>query len=158
MPCFSSKTPPPSLQDYEVYKSIGFIGTYDQYLRHKQKAYDPDAVFFICGTLEGLEYCNHTNCIGVNEFLCDYPIGDDKTCDYGMCREHSNIIGEDLHYCKAHYDLWMQTKPKDLHVEEIGYLVDQVFYPIKDAWIARNKANFLNQSMIRVFGEEKYFK
>lgn len=105
---------------------------------------------------KGFEYCNHTDCIGFNESLCDYPMGDGKTCDYGMCGEHSHQIGEDLHYCKTHYELWLQAKPKELHVEEeaIGYLVDQVFYPMDKAWVARNKAVFLNKPLMRVFAEK----
>lgn len=156
MPCFVSKLPPPSKQDYKLHKSLGYQGTYEQYLATKQKYYDPNAVVFMCGSMEGLEYCNHTDCIGFNEFLCDYPMGDGKTCDYGMCDEHSYQIGEDLHYCKTHYELWLQAKPKELHVEPdaIGYLVDQVFYPMDKAWVARNKSVFLNKPLVRVFAEK----
>lgn len=59
-----------------------------------------------------------------------------------MCDEHSHQIGEDIHYCKTHYDFWLQAKPKELHIQEdaIGYLVDQ-------AWVARNKTVFLNKPL-----------
>ena len=157
MPCFASKMPPPSKQDYEVHKSLGYLGTYEQYLAMKEKSYDPNAVMFFCGSMEGYEYCNHSNCIGFNDFLCDYPVGDGKTCDYAMCEDHSYQIGEDLHYCQTHYDLWMAQKPKELHVEEtaIGYLVDNIFYPIDKEWVAKNKSRILNKPILRVFAEKK---
>lgn len=156
MPCFVSKIPTPSREDYEVHKQIGFTGTYEEYVEQKQKHYDPNSVMFICGSMEGVEYCSHTSCLGFNEFLCDYPVGENRTCDYGMCESHSNQVGEDLHYCKTHYELWLEQKPKELHVEEesIGYLVDQVFYPMEKAWVARNKANFLAKPLIRIFAEK----
>lgn len=157
MPCFASKMSPPSQHDYEVYKSIGFTGTYEQYLEHKQKVYDPNAVIFMCGSMEGHEYCKHSSCIGFNDYLCDYPVGNGQTCDYGMCEAHSNQIGEDLHYCKTHYELWLKTKPKELHVEEtaVGYLVDQVFYPVEKQWVAKNKAMILNKPLVRIFAEKQ---
>lgn len=157
MPCFVSKIPRPSHQDYEAHKLAGYTGTYEQYLAQKQKYYDPHAVVFMCGSMEGFEYCSHTSCIGFNVFLCDYPMGDGKTCDYGMCEDHSHQIGEDLHYCQTHYQLWLNAKPKELHVEEvpIGYLVDQVFYPVEKKWVAENKSLFLNKPIIRVFAEKE---
>ena len=156
MPCFASKFSPPSEEDYEVYKSHGYLGTYEQYLAIKEKTYDPNAILFICGSMEGVEYCAHKECLGFNEFLCDYPIGEERTCDYGMCVDHSNQVGEDLHYCKAHYEIWLEQKPKELHVEEepLGYMVDNVFYPLEKEWVAKNKSKFLNKPMIRVYSEK----
>lgn len=156
MPCFVAKTPPPSQADYETFKSLGYTGTYEQYLELKKNTYDPNTTMFICGSMEGFEHCNHTDCIGFNEFLCDYPIGDDKTCDYGMCEEHSHQIGEDLHYCKTHYEMWLQQKPNEVHVEEtaIGFLVDQVFYSLDQEWIAKNKSKLLNKPLVRIFAEK----
>ncbi|MEE8289787.1 MAG: hypothetical protein V3R25_10285 [Nitrosomonadaceae bacterium] len=37
------------------------------------------------------------------DHLCDYPIGDEKTCDAGLCYEHINEVMEGIHYCEPHF-------------------------------------------------------
>ena len=49
---------------------------------------------------------NCTDCAGFGDYLCDYPVGDDKTCDRIMCNDHAKEISNDLHYCEAHYEEW----------------------------------------------------
>ncbi len=56
--------------------------------------------FFLCGDLG--PHCSH--CMDVCTFLCDYPVGDDKTCDKPLCTNHATEIGHDLHYCVAHHE------------------------------------------------------
>ena len=56
---------------------------------------------FMCGELE-LEKCKDCGCAA--DFLCDYPVGKDKTCDALLCEKHSHPIGPNLHYCKEHYE------------------------------------------------------
>ena len=34
--------------------------------------------------------------------LCDYPVGNDKTCDSALCDKHSHSIIRDIHYCNEH--------------------------------------------------------
>jgi hypothetical protein len=34
--------------------------------------------------------------------LCDFPIGNDKTCDSALCSEHAKVIIGDIHYCPEH--------------------------------------------------------
>lgn len=34
--------------------------------------------------------------------LCDYPVGDGKTCDKPLCNGHARQVGPDLHYCHDH--------------------------------------------------------
>jgi hypothetical protein len=41
-------------------------------------------------------------CICVADFLCDYPMGEGKTCDAPMCRKHAREVGPDRHYCPWH--------------------------------------------------------
>ena len=60
-------------------------------------------VGFICGSLE-LEICS--DCQYPADNLCDYPVGDGKTCDRLMCEDHSHHIGRDTHYCEFHYNEW----------------------------------------------------
>lgn len=58
--------------------------------------------YHICGKLG--PHC--ASCSGVGEYLCDYPVGKNKTCDKVMCNQHANQIGPDLHYCDAHFKMW----------------------------------------------------
>lgn len=47
-----------------------------------------------------------TCCGWISAFLCDYPVGDNKTCDKRLCEEHAYEIAPEIHYCSAHYDEW----------------------------------------------------
>jgi len=64
--------------------------------------------FFICGDLGSP--C--AECNDVSEVLCDYPIGGGKTCDRSICHQHSNLVGEDMHYCKAHFGIYKKENPE----------------------------------------------
>ncbi len=61
---------------------------------------------FMCGDL-GI-HC--ADCGDVCEFLCDYPVGDDKTCDRPMCKNHAHEIASELHYCDSHFVEWQKFK------------------------------------------------
>lgn len=61
---------------------------------------------FICGDLGA--HC--ADCAGFGDFLCDYPVGDGKTCDRPMCGEHVNEIAPEVHYCAGHMKLWKEFK------------------------------------------------
>ena len=61
---------------------------------------------FICGDLG--PHC--ADCAGFGDFLCDYPVGDGKTCDRPLCDDHANEIAPDLHYCAGHMKLWEEFK------------------------------------------------
>ncbi len=63
----------------------------------------------ICGDLGA--HCS--DCAWLAEVLCDYPVGDDKTCDRSLCRGHAKEIGENVHYCKVHYEMWLDFIKKD---------------------------------------------
>lgn len=43
------------------------------------------------------------DCICEADFLCDYPVGNDKTCDAKLCEKHSHEISPGIHYCNSHY-------------------------------------------------------
>lgn len=34
--------------------------------------------------------------------LCDFPVGEGKTCDRPMCKRHATSVGPDRDYCPAH--------------------------------------------------------
>jgi len=60
----------------------------------------------ICGDFG--ERC--ADCGAVADNLCDFPVGDGKTCDRAICDEHSKLIGIDIHYCATHYLEWAAWK------------------------------------------------
>jgi len=63
---------------------------------------------WFCG--EGLEAdprCRY--CDVFASLLCDAPIGDGKTCDVPLCREHRFPIGRELDLCPIHATEWQTT-------------------------------------------------
>lgn len=65
-----------------------------------------DGRMFICGDLG--PHCDE--CSWAADFLCDFPVGEGKTCDRNLCDSHANEIGPDLHYCAAHAAMWNAYK------------------------------------------------
>jgi len=61
---------------------------------------------FICGDLG--PHC--PSCGTVSDSLCDYPVGDNKTCDRLMCAGCSNPVGIDIDYCNNHLKMWNDFK------------------------------------------------
>lgn len=62
---------------------------------------------FLCGNLG--EHCADCGDVsGVSGFLCDYPVGEGKTCDRPMCEAHANEIAPDLHYCIQHLKMYQE--------------------------------------------------
>jgi hypothetical protein len=62
---------------------------------------------WICGDLG--PKCS--NCGTVGDALCDYPVGEEKTCDRQICTECAHEVAPDVHYCDAHFAEW--TKFRD---------------------------------------------
>jgi hypothetical protein len=57
---------------------------------------------FMCGDLG--PHC--ADCAGFGDYLCDYPVGNGKTCDRAMCDNHATEIAPEVHYCAGHMKLW----------------------------------------------------
>ncbi len=51
-------------------------------------------------------------CLDVAANLCDYPIGGDKTCDRMICHQHSSLVGDNMHYCSAHFAIYKKDNPE----------------------------------------------
>lgn len=49
-------------------------------------------------------------CGASSDFLCDYPVGDGKTCDASLCASCASEVAPDLHYCPSHKALWQEFK------------------------------------------------
>lgn len=105
MPCYIHKIKPPTKAEYEMWKTIGYIGTWDDYCVAKSRG-DTGKTMFLCGDFG--PHC--ADCAAVGDFLCDYPVGKGKTCDRPMCDDHAHEIGYELHYCEAHYQMWQDFK------------------------------------------------
>lgn len=63
---------------------------------------------FLCGDLG--QHCADSRCSWISENLCDYPVGDGKTCDRPICNDHAYEVAPDMHYCAPHYNEWMKFK------------------------------------------------
>lgn len=88
--------------------------------------YDKDRkpIGFICGELG--DHCSDCGDLGSN--LCDFPVGDGKTCDRLLCDFHAKQVAPDIHYCAAHYDQWREFRDSGGVQRELANVV-----PFKDA-------------------------
>ncbi|WP_047350951.1 hypothetical protein [Diaphorobacter sp. J5-51] len=100
MPCYIQKIQPPSRENYQLWLSMGFLGSWEDYCRTKTR--NVGGTFTLCGDLGS--HC--ADCSAVGDYLCDYPVGDDKTCDRPMCGHHAKEIGPNMHYCRTHKTMW----------------------------------------------------
>lgn len=44
-------------------------------------------------------------------YLCDYPVGDRKTCDRPLCQLHAHPVAKDRHTCPDHVEGWHLKGP-----------------------------------------------
>ena len=76
---------------------------------------DKRAVMFICGP--GIDSSDFCRCGEVAETLCDFPVGDGKTCDLPMCEDCHHQVGEDWHFCSVHFSMWEhERKAKEVRL------------------------------------------
>lgn len=102
MGCYITKTKEPSREEFKLWQSFGYTGTYEDFC--SSKCHVGISKVFVCGDLG--EHCS--DCAGFGDYLCDYPVGEGKTCDRHMCDDHANEIAPNLHYCDAHYAMWKE--------------------------------------------------
>ena len=60
----------------------------------------------MCGDLG--EHC--ADCGTCADFLCDYPVGNGKTCDRQLCDDHANEVAPEIHYCDQHLKMWQEFR------------------------------------------------
>lgn len=96
------KLKPPSHEEYKTWVMMGYLGSYERYAESAQRT--AGERMFINGDLG--PHC--TECLAPGDNLCDYPVGDDKTCDRPMCDEHAKGIANDTHYCRDHFIMWRE--------------------------------------------------
>ena len=44
------------------------------------------------------------------DFLCDFPVGEGKTCDMPLCEGHATEVAPNVHYCPGHMVLWQKFR------------------------------------------------
>lgn len=59
------------------------------------------AVRIMCGP-DPESVCQVSGCYEDRVALCDYPVGNGKTCDRRICRTHRTRAGENIDYCPDH--------------------------------------------------------
>lgn len=104
MPCYITRTKGPTREEYERWKKQGYLGSWAQY--NASKAASQGSAVFMCGDLG--DHC--ADCMGFGDYLCDFPVGEGKTCDRLMCDDHANEIAPEVHYCAAHLKMWEEFK------------------------------------------------
>lgn len=104
MPCYIQRIGQPTKADYALWQSLGFSGSWEEYCRVKGDSVGQ--TFHLCG-----EFGAHcADCAAVGDFLCDFPVGDGKTCDRSICPEHAHEIAPDIHYCDGHHQMWQDFR------------------------------------------------
>lgn len=104
MPCYVQPIKGPTREEFAEWRKLGYTGDWEQYRLAKERG--GGGTMFICGDLG--DHCADCNALG--EYLCDYPVGEGKTCDRPLCDTHRHEIGVDLHYCEAHHQMWQEFK------------------------------------------------
>jgi len=74
----------------------------DEYGRgHGRIRFTDGRIIFVSG--EGFESKPCKECGFESDYLCDYPVGNNKTCDALLCEKHAKEVGVNIHYCPGHY-------------------------------------------------------
>jgi hypothetical protein len=102
LPCYVVKMRPPSHDGFKTWVMMGYTGSYAMY--EAAAALSAGEQMFIKGELG--PHC--TECSAPGDNLCDYPVGEGKTCDRSLCDDHSHGIANDTHYCRDHFIMWQE--------------------------------------------------
>lgn len=117
MPCYVKKTNGPTRAEFEQWQKLGYIGTWEQYSASKRA--NAGGTMFICGDLG--DHCR--DCSGFGDFLCDYPVGDGKTCDAPLCDDHATEVAPEVHYCAGHFAEWEKFRESGGVAKELENIV-----------------------------------
>lgn len=63
---------------------------------------------FMCGDLG--PHCAAEKCGDASDYLCDYPVGEGRTCDLPLCESHAYEVAPNIHYCPGHLILWQEFR------------------------------------------------
>lgn len=116
MTLYIIKPKPPTREEYRTWLSVGFRGSWDRYREIKRLS---DGVpMFLHGDLG--PHC--TECASPSEVLCDYPVGDGKTCDRPLCGDHSHHVLSDVDYCASHFAEWVRFKDTNMRAALAAFM------------------------------------
>ncbi len=79
------------------------------------KLYRDGKSFWCCGNFDPMELQDDSCRVCgefAPEFLCDFPVGDNKTCDRALCKKCANEIAPEIHYCDHHFEEWKKFRKK----------------------------------------------
>ena len=65
-------------------------------------------IMFLCGDLG--QHCAAGECAAVSGYICDYPVGEGRTCDLPLCASHAYEVVPNIHYCQGHLLLWKEFR------------------------------------------------
>lgn len=72
---------------------------------------------FMCGDLG--PHCAAEKCADSSDYLCDYPVGEGRTCDLPLCESHAYEVAPNIHYCPGHLILWQEFRASGREVAEL---------------------------------------
>lgn len=93
-------------ENMQAERQISDDATFERYSSFYENAV-AGSRYFMCGSFEQSEacvICNEMDAV----LLCDYPVGEEKTCDRMLCVECAAEIGRDIHYCDTHFTEWQE--------------------------------------------------
>jgi hypothetical protein len=76
---------------------------------------------FICGDLG--RHCTADKCAASSDYLCDYPVGNGKTCDLPLCGSHAYEVAPNIHYCYGHLLLWKEFRESGRMTNELKNVI-----------------------------------
>jgi len=86
---------------YEVHQIMEYItGCLEGFYHFETFTKDKPDMVFVCG--KGIRSCD--NCGQLSEYLCDYPVGEGKTCDLAICKQCRIHIGK-YDFCPVHFEI-----------------------------------------------------
>ena len=102
---------PTDIELGQISQATGMLPSF--FYRETRQPENP-SIRFVCG--EGIQPCHV--CGAAADFLCDYPIGNGKTCDLPLCNEHRQHIGI-YDYCPAHPQYPVRATKKRKKIQKI---------------------------------------
>jgi hypothetical protein len=61
----------------------------------------------VCGNIH-IEMCGFGHCEYAADYLCDWPIGEGKTCDLPICNQHAVQQRHEIHFCPVHQAMFVE--------------------------------------------------
>lgn len=103
---------------------------------------------FLCGNLG--DHCSSEKCADVSGFLCDYPVGEGKTCDLPLCESHAYEVAPNIHYCYGHFAMWIKFAGGD----KVNEVLEGI-QPFTGALVDLKRENEMLKERIRKLIETK---